>query len=184
MVFSSKSTPCLTALTGTQLNFLLMPSKRNATVHDSLLPVLAWIRKQKMSEADFATKELGISHGRFTNWKRRGVPQGELSRVAAKIGKSTDQYLAEIGRPTGKGSRQGKLETATLIEDFEALPDFLQTYVARKTTALRALYDGFPDWFRKKLAPPKDPAQYKAWEREIEALMSQFGRDGRGTSMQ
>jgi hypothetical protein len=76
-----------------------MAAKRKH-IHESMAPVLEYIRAGEGNEADFA-KVLDIDHGRFTNWKRRGVPQKMHAVIAAKIGKSTDQYLAEIGRPTG-----------------------------------------------------------------------------------
>jgi hypothetical protein len=35
------------------------------------------------------------------------------------------------------------------MEDFEALPPGLQTYIAHKASGVRALYEGLPTWLRK-----------------------------------
>lgn len=70
-------------------------------LHKSMAPVLDFIKATNANEGEFAKKALEISHGRFTNWKRRGVPQGMQTKVARAIGLSTDAYLAQIGRPTG-----------------------------------------------------------------------------------
>lgn len=71
--------------------------------HESVMPILRWCKAQKpaMSEADFLRQKLdGMSHGVWTNWKRRGIAKKEYSRVAHAIGMTTDQYRQAIGEKT------------------------------------------------------------------------------------
>lgn len=105
------------------LNFPFMVTKRT-NVHESMIPVLAYVRAKEINEAKFSA-ELGIDHGRFTNWKRRGVPQRMHRTIAAKIGMTTDQYFAEIGLPTGPGAPHRPIEEAIAFDRLrKALPDW------------------------------------------------------------
>lgn len=99
-----------------------------------MLPVLAYIKASGMSEAKFAKTVLNIDQANLTNWKQRGVPQGKMqSKIAAIIGKSTDQYLAEIGRPTGAE------ETAPLKPDEKIMLERYRSASPRWRAALRDL---------------------------------------------
>lgn len=103
----------------------VMVAKRN-NVHESMLPLVAHIKASGMSEAEFAKTVLKVDQANLTNWKKRGVPQGRMqARIAAIIGKSTDQYLADIGRPTGAKQAQIPIEEAIAFDRLhKALPDW------------------------------------------------------------
>lgn len=50
------------------------------------------------ARASFA-RAMNVSQPRLTNWRKRGVPAAELPRVAAGLGMTVEQYLAEGGKP-------------------------------------------------------------------------------------
>lgn len=156
-------------------------SRRETEIHRTALPLLRRINEGKFTRTDVARK-LDVKAQHVTNWLSRGVPSARLPDVAALCGVSTDQYRLEAGLLRGAKARQAKLETAPYLEDFEALPDGLQAYIASRTAQLRALYEGFPSWLRDKLdTAPKDPDQYRAWEIDIETLMARFSKGGPDT---
>lgn len=133
-----------------------------------------------MNAGDFTREdlaaELEVTVQTITNWLSRGVSWKGLPLVAAYCKLSTDEYLYEAGLLTkAPKGRNGTIAAAALVENFSALPDFLQAYIENKTANLRRAYDGIPAWLRDKLAPPKDPVQYRQWEREIEGLMLRLG---------
>ena len=77
-----------------------MGKPRENPTHESILPILDWMGRQTppLREADFLRDKLpGVSHGIWSNWKRRGVAAKEYTRVAHAIGLTTDQYRARIG---------------------------------------------------------------------------------------
>jgi hypothetical protein len=138
-------------------------------------PLFKRIGKKKGSAALFAAK-LTVSEQALSNWKRRGIPRGEVPRVAAALGMSTETYLSEAGVPTvlRQEGAQYSLESATLLEDFNALPSWLQAHIARKTAELRKYADALPTMVREGMNnPPKDPERYRDWERRIEDDMLQ-----------
>lgn len=138
------------------------------------MPLMKRIGEGKFTKAG-AAKKLNVLSQHITNWLRRGIPATRLHDVADLCGLDTDAYRLEAGLPTARRQpKQGKLATHALVSDFEALPDGLQTYVSRKASELRRLYEGLPVWLREKMEPPKDPAKYREWERDIEALMFKF----------
>ncbi|TAK84330.1 MAG: hypothetical protein EPO20_14675 [Betaproteobacteria bacterium] len=143
-------------------------------IHPLAEPLFKRIGK-KGGAAGFATK-LNVSEQVVSNWKRRGVPALEVPRVAAELGMTTEQYLAEAGYPRVQKAEQPAtqytFEASTLMEDFLALPDGLREYVSRKAAELRAYADALPAFIRDALKPPTDPERYRAWERDIEADMT------------
>ncbi len=150
-------------------------ANRQKPVHRSALPVLVWIRGQKkMTEADFCANVLNISHGRWTNWKARGVPSSQHAAVARSIGKDIGEYLAEIGKLPPQDPKKLKVSGQKWIADFNELPDFLQAIMSKKISELRKHWEELPPWFKDKLTPPKDPIQYRQWELEIEDLILKF----------
>lgn len=118
-------------------------------------------------------EKLNVSEQVVANWKRRGsIPWAELHRIAAYLGISPEQYLTEAGLPTHVARQPGAqytLEAHTLLEDFRALPEWLQEHVARKTAELRRYAESLPPYLRDGMrGPPKDPERYRTWERDME----------------
>ncbi len=151
-------------------------SRRETEIHRTAIPLLRRINEGRFTRTE-AAKKLDVLQQHITNWLRRGVPSARMPDVATLCGLSTDEYRLEAGLLSkGAKPKQGKLTTALHIEDFEVLPDGLQDYIIKKTSELRALYEGLPT-IRDKLSPPKDPDQYRAWELDIEVLISKFGRN-------
>lgn len=153
-------------------------AKRKLPIHQSAMPLIKLINEGKFTKSVVALK-LHVLPQHVTNWLKRGIPAKRLHDVADLCGLSTDEYRREAGLPTHARGKQGTLDAGPFMQDFEALPPALQVYAARKTAELRTLYEGLPAWLRDKLQPPKDMDQYRAWERDIEALMLKFrGNDG------
>lgn len=120
---------------------------------------------------------IDASGQQVNNWKRRGVPEAKIGRIASELGITYEQYMQEAGLSTGKKvqqtSSQYTLDRVALINDFEALPTWLQEHIARKAAELRAYAESLPAYVREGMkAPPKDPDAYRAWERNIESDMA------------
>lgn len=83
----------------------------------------------------------------------------------------------QIQRPgVAQPSGQYTIEAAGLLEDFNALPEWLKEHIARKTAELRRYADSLPEIMKEGMkAPPKDPESYRTWERNIEAEMARRG---------
>lgn len=158
---------------------LLHMAKRQNEVHRTALPLLQRINAGKFTRTQVA-KKLDVQQQHVTNWLRRGIPASRLSDVAALCEISTDEYRLEAGLVKFSKAKQGKLASAPHTADFDALPAGLQDYIERKTRELRALHEALPAWLREKFdSPPKDPAQYATWERDIEGLIAKFRPDGK-----
>lgn len=56
-------------------------------------------RLAKPGQAAKFARDIGLSHQRLTNWRRRGVPAAELPSITAALGMTVEQYLTEAGRP-------------------------------------------------------------------------------------
>jgi hypothetical protein len=103
-------------------------------------------------------------------------------RVALKFAGGLKVQLEEIsptlasevgGNSTRQITAQYTLQAAAMMEDFNALPVWLQEHITRKTAELRKYADSLPAFVREGMkAPPKDQAGYQNWEREIEADMA------------
>lgn len=125
-------------------------------------------------------KKYRASEQRIANWKRRGIPAAEVGRVAAVLGITYEEYMREAGVEIPSVARQPggqyTLEGQRLLNDFNALPDWLQEHIARKTAELRAYADSLPAYVRDGMkGPPKDPASYTDWERHIVEDMMKRG---------
>jgi hypothetical protein len=60
-------------------------------------PLVHWIaRNHNGNEAKWC-KNFGIDQAVLTNWKRRGVPAGRVAKIAAQMGVTSDEYLAQAG---------------------------------------------------------------------------------------
>lgn len=149
---------------------------RQNEVHRTALPLLQRINAGKFTKAQ-AARKLGVQQANLTNWLSRGIPAGKIPDVAVLCELTTDEYRLEAGLAKFSKAKQGKLASAPHAADFDALPAGLQDYIERKTRELRALHEALPAWLREKFdSPPKDPAQYAVWERDIEGLIAKFGR--------
>lgn len=129
------------------------------------------------AKAEFARK-LNISPQRLNNWiTREYIPADWLPEIAAGLNLSIMAYLQEAGRiPQNYPILNGTLETAPLLEDFEALPVSLREHISRRTREMRMMMDSLPVALKPLLQPPppRDPGRYREWERSIEALMHEF----------
>lgn len=125
------------------------------------------------AKAEFARKMNLESQAVVTNWLRRGVPLHKLKAVCKALDISEDRYRFEAGETDGHA---GQLSDDELIRDIESLPPGLREYIARKARELREVWDKHPI-LRTIFTPPKNGDSYKAWEREIDALMFKL-RDG------
>lgn len=163
-------TECVTSLENSALH--LPPVKRTAA-KISATPFLRRLQDRGLNQAQFA-REHGYTPADLTNWKVRGLPRGELPKIAAWCKISVDAYLAEAGgvpHPKEPG-QQTTLEAAALLNDYDALPEGLKEIVARKAHGLREYVDSLPTFLREALKnAPSDPEQYRRWEREIEAAL-------------
>lgn len=79
----------------------MLPNDTNV----SSQPLFAWFDQNKDNRA--MLRAAGYSDGRITNWKRRGIPIGQVGRIAAYMGISYEEYvrLAEEAALRGKGWR-------------------------------------------------------------------------------
>jgi len=150
----------------------IAPRKR-AAAPIPVAPLLRRLRDRQVSQSQFALDQ-GYTPADITNWKARGIPRAELAKVAAWCGLSIEAFIAEAsGKPVAP--RQLQIDTAALVANYEALPQGLKEYVARKTADLRAFVDSLPAYAREGLRQaPADPARMREWEREIEASMSGY----------
>lgn len=131
----------------------------------SALPLLRRLKDRAVSQTKFAN-ENNYTPADITNWKARGVPLAELPKVAQWCQITVDAYLSEAGLPTA--SRPKSFEAATLLADYDALPDGLKEIVARKAAELRRFVDSLQPLFRDALdKAPTDPERYQAWEHDI-----------------
>lgn len=139
------------------------------------LPLFNRIGRTKGGAAGFA-KKIDLSEQRLSNWKRRGIPARELPRVTAALGINVETYLREASQSPDRAGEPGAQygsESATLIEDFAALPTWLQEHIARKASELRRYAESLPTFVRDGMKPPpKDAEGYRVWEREIELDMA------------
>lgn len=137
----------------------------------------------RLVERGVAQSKFAVDHGYtpadITNWKKRGLPRGELSKIATWCGLTVEAYLAEAsGKPT---VRHRPLEAAALLDDYEALPDGLKEIIARKAAALRHYVDSLPPFLRDAMRKaPADPAQYRKWEEQIEDAIAKLDNDKPG----
>lgn len=154
---------------GRSLNFLFM-GKGDRKI--SAAPLFE--RLGRGGAAAFA-KKINSSEQRVANWKRRGIPAAEVGTVAGALGMTYEEYMRAAGHEVHVARQrpgQYTIEAAKLLEDFNALPDWLQEHVARKAAELRQYADSLPSYVRDGMkGPPKDPESYAAWESEIVADM-------------
>lgn len=110
----------------------------------------------------------------ITNWIKRGtIPARKLRKICRALGIQVSTYRREAGLPVDEGAIQGKLDTAPLVRDFEALPPALRDFVATQAHDLRQMVESIrPDLRPLISAPPKDRARYKEWEDGIKALVA------------
>ena len=122
-------------------------------------------------------KKIGESPQTIANWKKRGtLPDSQLRKVCDALDMSLDLYVLEAnedspsaGEPPGLYAVPG----GQLLQDFRALPPWLQEHIARKTQELRRYADSLPAIVRDGMrGPPSDPEHYRAWEAAIEADMA------------
>ena len=76
-----------------ELNSMSMGKPKAGTI--TARPLFLWFsdnkeRRRKMVEA-------GFSHGRISNWKRRGIPRAEIGQIAAFMGLAYEDYLERAG---------------------------------------------------------------------------------------
>lgn len=171
-------TVCLTNRARGAINFAFMKfSAEDDEPSDiSGLPLKARLSKQRGDKNKFAAR-MSISAARLTNWFSRGIPPKQFPKVCAKLGISQDVYRAEAGMPPERPLRaiQGDLDAASIIADLERLPPGLRAYVARKARSLREIWDNNPI-LHSVFTPPKDPAAYRRWEREVEGLIHRLAQ--------
>lgn len=60
-------------------------------------PLFDWFGADKKNRK--ALRQAGYTDGRITNWKKRGIPRGEVEGVAKIMGLTYDQYLGAAGAP-------------------------------------------------------------------------------------
>lgn len=144
----------------------------------SELPLKSWLAKQgRGAKASFARK-IHISHGRLSNWLRRGLPQSQVYKVATEMGISYETYLRQAGTiPPLVKTAKPDFDSAKLMEDFEHLPDGLKEYVVRTAMELRATYESTPKFMRGIFKPPRGLASYRDWEKQIADLMAKHRAD-------
>ena len=136
-------------------------------------PLFTRLRERKGGAAAFA-RALNVSDQVLSNWKRRGIPAGELYRVAHALGITAEEYLAEAGKPVAarEVAAQYTIGRTTLLQDFDRLPPWLQEYIVRKTGELRRYVEALPAFVRDGMkGPPSDAEGYRSWERDIMADM-------------
>ncbi len=163
-------------------------ANRQKPVHPSALPLARRLDDRSFTRAGVSDALKLENVQNVTNWLARGVPAGRMQQLARLFGLTLEEYQREAGM-LGKSPREkrragasvgvtrGAGTSGSLTEDYQALPPMLQEYVRRKTADLRNMYANIPTWLRDTLVAPKDPRQYVAWEREIEALVQKFRED-------
>lgn len=153
------------------LNFLFMEGEKPRRNVPGL-PLKHRLR-DKGDKAAFAAK-MNESRQNITNWMRRGIPHHRFRDVCSNLGITETKYMQEAGMTAAlEVAHQGRLDTAGLLEDLEALPAGLQTYLARRARELREAWEKHPILHRV-FTPPRDPKAYAAWESEIDALLLKF----------
>lgn len=136
----------------------------------SAAPLFNRLGREKGKAAKFA-QDLQISRQVLANWRRRGVPAAQVPKIANLLGITTEVYYREAGlalNVLNQEPAQYTIEAAKLMDDFNALPGWLQDYVARLTEDLRRYTDALPAMVRDGMkSPPRDPEQYRQWEKNI-----------------
>lgn len=61
-------------------------------------PLFRWFEEEKGRRARFS-REAHYSSAVVTNWRVRGIPRAEVSKVAAHMGLTEEAYRAEAGAP-------------------------------------------------------------------------------------
>lgn len=161
-------------------------AKKPAQATVSSKPLFSRMRERGAAR-DLA-KVLNVSPQVVSNWKRRGeLPFMWVAPVAYHLGMTADEYLRAAGytapnppRVEEKAPRysQYSIEATSLVEDYNALPQALQEYIARKAHDLRKYSDALPDFVRNSMRAPTDPDAYRSWERSIEADMLRLDPPG------
>lgn len=54
-------------------------------------PLFDWFEDNKAHRAKL--RQAGYSDGRITNWKRRGIPKGEVGNIAPLMGMTYEEYV-------------------------------------------------------------------------------------------
>lgn len=155
-----------------------MSPRKRTTALLSARPFLIRLKERGIAQSKFAIDH-GYTPADITNWKKRGLPRGELSKIATWCGLTVEAYLAEAsGKPA---ARHRPLEAAALLDDYEALPDGLKEIIARKAAALRHYVDSLPPFLRDAMRKaPADPVQYRKWEEQIEDAIAKLDNDKPG----
>lgn len=152
-------------------------AKRQHAIHQTAMPLNKRFLDGSLTRKKVADL-LGIGVQNVTNWLRRGVPAEKIDEVAAICGLTESEYKSEAGIRVKSVTkpRQADLGNSAILDHLDALPVYLQDYLLKKTEELRKRWEKIPAWLREKLAPPKDPASYREWERNIEGLMNKLSR--------
>lgn len=172
-MLSTMSTPRLTIFELLPLNSLFMGEVEKEPSVPSL-PLKDWLGRRPRGARTQLAAQLGIDLGRLSNWLRRGIPEGQVRFVAAAMGTDYYGYLAMAGIIETK-PKQIDIDDVSIMKDIAALPPGLKAHLARKASELGELYKGLPDWIKKAMEnPPVDPAAYKQWELDIEAMIARY----------
>ena len=93
-------------------------------------PLFNWFKENKPHNRG-KLRDANYSDGQITNWKNRGIPRGQLPKVASLMGINPDKYLVLAGeKPTTK--------VPTNIEGLILDHD--------EAEAIKNLRDALPDW--------------------------------------
>lgn len=148
-----------------------MPKSKRAIEVVPTGPLAQYFADKGHGEKRRIAKILGyVDQQVITNWLSRGnIPLAMFPAVCKAIGLTEDQYRARAGL-TIRGRLQGEIDAPTLLADFEKLPAGLRAYVAKKARELHEIWEQNPI-LHEVFTPPKDPARYAQWEKDIEALI-------------
>lgn len=143
-------------------------------------PLFEWIEADEKNRK--ALRAAKYSEGRTGNWRKRGIPRGEVPAIAQLMRLTFDQYLDRAGVPVNavQQTRAEYLATPVMLADFNALQVAFKEHVARKISQLRRYADSLSPILRDGVQrPPADPNEYVEWqlgvETELARLEAQIG---------
>lgn len=139
-------------------------------------PLHQYFADKGRGEKTAVRKRMGLRDPQMiTNWLKRGIPLNQLPALCDAIGMTEDAYRVRAGLPP-KGAVQSALDSPAIVADIEKLPPGLRAYIGKKARQLRELWENNPI-LHEVFTPPKDPARYAQWERDIEALIHRMRPD-------
>lgn len=76
-------------------------------------PLFDWFGQSKDNRAKL--RSMGYSDGQITNWKSRGIPRGQIGRIAPMMGLTYEQYVMIAEAPTQPRKRLRRVVVLAML---------------------------------------------------------------------